>query len=278
MSGIAAVVKGLQLRDTPTMSRNKARSNAFTDAAWTSVDRSEKTVSRDLTRAVVAGLLKSIDNEGVSPGDRLPSEWELCERFGVSRTVVREAVAQLRAQGRIESRRGSGMFVASLSSASPWVDLQVSERLSDVLDTLELRIAIEVESAGLAAERRSEAKLLDIYDALQRFQHAAGDSEASGEADFAFHRAIAVATGNTQFVNIMDLLRTQLIPRQVLGPKFASQDLRDAYQERIFVEHDAIYQSIADRDASRAKEMMRLHLEGSRKRYRDWRFATHSST
>ncbi|KAB2875677.1 MAG: FadR family transcriptional regulator, partial [Bauldia sp.] len=118
---------------------------------------------RNLTSELASRLSEEIVAGKLAPGTRLPTEHELMRSFGVSRTVVREAIAALRSEGLVETRQGSGAFVAADSRRRPFrIDPEGLESVEQVLDVLELRICIEVEAAGLAAERRSTADIATI--------------------------------------------------------------------------------------------------------------------
>ncbi len=135
--------------------------------------------------------------------------------MGVSRTVVREAVAALRADGLVVTRRGSGAYVAGNPTASPFriVAPQIG-RIEDVLDVMELRLAVEVEAAALAAERADRKHVAKVRAALRDIDRALRDGEGAVAEDFAFHRAIAGATGNAQFPRFLAFLGSHVIPRQ----------------------------------------------------------------
>lgn len=165
--------------------------------------------------AKISSALRRDLAEGVfRPGDRLPSESALTREYSVSRTVVREAIAILRADGLVEARKGAGVFAVEVKPAKelPFNDLAVG-RISSVIELLELRTVFEVESAGLAASRRSAVQVEAIVDAHRRV----GDCLAAGlptrDADFEFHLAIAQATQNRRFPEFLQLIRSGIIPR-----------------------------------------------------------------
>lgn len=222
------------------------------------------------------GLVKQIGDELRSEivsgrfeiGDKLPSQAELSERFDVSRTVVREAIASLQADGLLEARQGAGVFITArtppTNGAFQAIDLK---RISSMLETLELRSAVEIEAAGLAAMRRSPAQEEAIFRAHQTVANQIAAGQRSAETDFAFHRAIAAATNNPRFVEFLDLLGQSAIPRTVMQP--ASGNSPPApYLEKIADEHRAIAQAISLGDEAGAREAMRVHLKGSQQRYR----------
>ncbi|WP_425098325.1 FadR/GntR family transcriptional regulator [Tropicibacter sp. S64] len=201
-------------------------------------------------------------------GARLPSEARLCEEYGVSRTVVREAVASLRADGLVEPRRGAGVFVVrdSLDSGLPFTDVDF-DRISSVIEVLELRTGIEVESARLAAMRRSAVQIERIMDAAVDVTKRVQAGETTSEADFAFHLAIADATNNPRFAEVLRMFGAAAIPRKALQ-QGSSVRAPDSYLNFIDEEHRRIVDSILDQDAEAAASAMRQHLEGSQRRYR----------
>lgn len=220
-----------------------------------------------LTDWAVATLRAHVADQALAPGAKLPTEQALCGRLGVSRTVVREAVARLKAEGLLTSRRGSGIFVSRDPGGGPAFDLASPQDLSEVLDMLELRLAIEIEAAGLAAERRSTAAMIGLDGAMAGFERAAGGRDGAAEADVDFHRAIAAATGNAWFPRALAQLG-RIIPRDALGAQFATEAERGRYLDRLLVEHGAIYEAITAGRAGAARAAMRAHLDGSRRRYR----------
>lgn len=224
-----------------------------------------------LTDKVKAGLIDLIAAEQLGAGQKLPTAEQLCLRFAVSRTVIREAIASLQAEGRLISRRGSGVYVSEPSpSLVTGLTMGSPQDLADVLELMELRMSVEIEAAGLAAERRSETDLLRIEQAMSSFaRHMQGQTLAS-DADRALHRAIAQATNNPKFAEFVDHLGERLIPRRALGAAFADITAQAAFLGAIHQEHRVIADAIANRQPLVARNSMRLHLENGRRRYRDW--------
>jgi GntR family transcriptional repressor for pyruvate dehydrogenase complex len=227
------------------------------------------TPPRSLTDALVARIADEISSGRLRRGDRLPTEQELVSAAGVSRTVVREAVAALKALGLVETRQGVGAFVASEVRRRPFqIDPQQSRRLPDMLHVLELRLGIEMESAVLAAQRRTAAHLTRLSDALEAIGLAiARGNEAVGE-DFAFHCAIADATGNPYFRQLLEALGIEAIPRQVLQHNHRLTRDRTHYLLASQEEHRALFGAIDAQDAKRARAVMRRHLHRGTERYR----------
>lgn len=216
-------------------------------------------VVRDHLRAQIA-------SGKYQPGDRLPSEASLTQAYGVSRTVIREAVAALRADGLVDPQRGAGVFVLQPRPGmlAPFSDVD-TERLSSMIELLELRTAIEVEAVALASQRRAPIQEEAIVSALQAFNETASEGVLNPEADFKLHLAIAQATNNPRFPEMLRMLGAQMIPRYALGPQTT---VPTAYLELLKQEHDDIVGAILDGDEEAARNAMRQHLKGSQTRYR----------
>lgn len=209
-----------------------------------------------LAAQIAAGTFK--------PGDRLPSEAMLGEEHGVSRTVIREAIAALRGDGLVMPKRGSGVFVLS-QSPRPLVPLQGVDtaRLSSMIELLELRTGIEVEAAGLAAQRCGPKEEELILSALAQLRDA---TQGDHEADFNLHLSIAEATHNPRFPEMLHMLGAQMIPRHAVSD--APESLTPEYAALLASEHEDIVQAILDKDEAGARSAMRVHLKGAQARYR----------
>jgi DNA-binding FadR family transcriptional regulator len=224
---------------------------------------------RNLAGEVVKRLADAIRGGWLEPGARLPTEQELMTALGVSRTVVREAVAALRADGLVTTRQGSGAFVAADASRIPFrIDPEGLSSIEDVLEVMELRLAVEVEAAAMAAERMTPAGLAPIRRALRAVESALRKGGSAIEEDFAFHRAIAAASGNTRIAELLEFLGHHVIPRQSVRASLTSPDEQREYLARIQDEHDRIFEAIAKGDAAEARKAMRTHLTRSLRRYR----------
>lgn len=203
------------------------------------------------------------------PGDKLPSEAELTRIYSVSRTVVREAIAALRSDGLVEARKGAGVFVLDPSTrpGRAFDDL-TTQRISSVIELLELRTACEIEAAAFAATRRSAVQLEEIYDAHARVETCLRAGEPTRDADFAFHLAIADATQNRRFAEFLQLIRSGIIPRGELQGAEPGARPKD-YNQHLLEEHQRIVDAIATGDAGAARDRMREHLRGSLERYQE---------
>jgi GntR family transcriptional repressor for pyruvate dehydrogenase complex len=237
--------------------------------------------SRSLAEQLETVLTARIRAGVYQPGVKLPSESEVGVESHVSRTVVREALSRLQAAGLVETRHGIGTFVLDIGTPLKFdIDPATSVTIQDALAMLELRIVLEVEAAGLAAARRSEAHLVEMRSILESFEASlAASAEASAATvgpDFSFHLKIAEATGNRYFVEIMSSLGTATIPRNRFTLARAASDPN--YLRTIERQHFDVYEAIKARDPESARMMMRLHLAASRERLRRATFPESTET
>jgi len=200
---------------------------------------------RSLALDVVDALGDRMRGGTLAPGDKLPTESEIMGEFGVSRTVVREALSKLQASGLVQTRHGVGTFVLGSSSATPFrINAEQLETLNDVIAVLELRMGLEVEAAGLAAQRRTEQNLEAMREALAAFSSALDAGRDAIGADYQFHLEIARATRNQHFVAMMGALGLSSIPRSRLDPAKLEDAERLAYLRYVNREHENILQLI----------------------------------
>ncbi len=224
---------------------------------------------RTLAHELVEALGDRIRDGRLSPGNKLATEAALMAEFGVSRTVVREAISKLQASGLVETRHGIGTFVVGLGDGSSFrIAPEQLATLRDVVAMLELRIGVETEAAGLAAQRRTADNLLAMRDALDAFTQAVEAGRDAVSADFMFHLEIARATQNPHFANLMGTLGSMAIPRARLDPAAAPDVERQAYLRRVNAEHESILDAISNQDVEAARAAMRTHLANSRERRR----------
>lgn len=221
-----------------------------------------------LVPAVTADLRRMIELGEAPVGGKLPSTAALTERFGVSRTVVREAIASLQADGLVQSRQGAGVFVLATQAASaiPFAAVDPS-RVSSAIELLELRTALEVEAAALASRRRSPVQEEAIFQACRDIERQIEAGRISTAADLAFHLAIADATNNPRFREFLELMGEAAIPRQSLR-RDETEPVPREYLRQIQDEHRQIAEAISAGDEREAQEAMRTHLKGGLARYR----------
>lgn len=217
-------------------------------------------LSDDLRRRIVEGEL--------AVGDKLPSEAELTRQYDVSRTVVREAIAALRYDNMVEARQGAGVFIRNNqpSGGSPFPPADTA-RISSIIEVLELRAAVEMEAAALAAARRSPAQEEAIIERYQDISKLIDAGQPTQAADMAFHLTIADATNNPRFREFLELLGASAIPRAMLQSGTDTATPKD-YLLKIQEEHRSIAEAISLRDEDAARQAMRVHLIGSQQRYR----------
>jgi len=164
-------------------------------------------VAERLSDRLAARLGGQIDAGALRPGDRLPTEQRLAEAHGVSRTVVREAVHQLRSRGLVRSRQGSGVYVTAAPSGEAFtLDLALIDSIDDVLRVREVRRALEAETAALAAERATRAQVAALRKALRAIDRSTAEARDGVEEDLAFHRLLAEAAGNPHFGRLLEFL------------------------------------------------------------------------
>jgi GntR family transcriptional repressor for pyruvate dehydrogenase complex len=224
---------------------------------------------RTLAVTLVDALGDRIRDGRLAAGQKLPTEAAIMEEFGVSRTVVREAISKLQASGLVATRHGVGTFVVGLGDAAPFrIPPEQLGTLRDVIAVLELRIGVETEAAALAAQRRTPENLAAMRAALAAFVLALEEGRDAVGPDFQFHLEIARATLNRHFAELMNSLGAQIIPRARLQTAEPLTPDRRDYLRRVNGEHDSILDAISAQDPEAARAAMRTHLANSRERRR----------
>jgi DNA-binding FadR family transcriptional regulator len=226
---------------------------------------------KPLTAALIQDLSARIAGATLQPGDRLPTERELMGTFGVSRTVVREAISSLRAEGLVVTRQGKGAFVSREGGRASFrlTESDVAT-LQDVVRVMEVRIGLEAEAAALAARRRTEGQVAQLRAAFEAIEASVESAEAmlDVEADLRFHRLVAEATGNSYFVDLFRQFGPLLIPRARVDTFRHDPAGRSAYLRRVNQEHEQVLRAITAGDADAARAAMRVHLVNGRERIR----------
>jgi GntR family transcriptional regulator, transcriptional repressor for pyruvate dehydrogenase complex len=237
--------------------------------ALSSADAARPRRARGLVQEVVESLAASIRDGAILPGAKLPTESEIMTRFDVSRTVVREAISNLQALNLVETRHGVGTFALAPRAHETFQVGAVDFALvADVIALLELRISLETEAAGLAAQRRTEAHLQNMRQLLDAFNAAIFEESDAVPSDFNFHLEIANATGNRHFSELMAYLGTMIIPRTRINTANAAPEGRQGYLMRVQMEHESIFVAISSQDPEAARAAMRTHLTNSLHRLR----------
>lgn len=209
-------------------------------------------------------LNQRIRDGNYPPDTRLPGEHELAAMLGVSRPIVRDAISRLRDEGIVYSRQGAGTFVQATTSPQTVLAYSPVKTIADIQRCYEFRLTIEPFAAFFAAQRRDEAAIRKIADALAELRDATSHQLHRTDADFMFHRAVTEAANNHYYTASMDALKPHIAVGMhlhglsLMGPRLAL--------EQVFGEHEGIFRAIADGRAEDARVAMRTHLEGSRDR------------
>ncbi|MFK0166594.1 FadR/GntR family transcriptional regulator [Rhizobium sp. NPDC090279] len=229
----------------------------------------------NLRSGLADSLITQIESGDLKPGQRLPTEQAIMEATGVSRTIVREALATLRAKGLITTRQGLGAFVSNDPMPRSFSIIPNDlESIDEVLRVLELRLGIEYEAAGLAALRRTPEDLIRMQDRLDALDRAIEEGGYGAEEDFAFHRTILVATQNSYYSRLFDTFGTAMVPRQWARLDRMTASERQRHAAGMRREHHAIFNAIRDGNEAAARKALRNHLSKSTARFEELRDAS----
>jgi GntR family transcriptional repressor for pyruvate dehydrogenase complex len=222
-------------------------------------------VTQRLSDRLAVLLAAQVENGALQPGDRLPTEQQLAASHGVSRTVVREAVHQLKSRGMLLSRQGSGVFVAVPAENQPLAfDPSVLESVDAVVHVVEVRRVLEGEIAALAAQRATRAQIAGLKRALTAIDAAVSEGRDGVAEDLAFHRAIGEATGNPQFSRLLAFLEQYL--REGMRITRGNEARRKDFMEQVRHEHRAMVEAIAARDPAAARRRATEHITHGERR------------
>lgn len=218
-----------------------------------------------LADRLASRLSAQIERGELAPGDRLPTEAQLAQAHGVSRSVVREAVHRIKSRGLLVSRQGSGVFVASPEAHRALeFDPAVLESVASVVQVVEVRRVLEGEMAALAAARATRAQVAGLRRALAAIDAASASGQDGVAEDLAFHRAVGESTGNPQFGRLLGFLEQYL--RESMRITRANEARRSDFAEAVRKEHRAIVDAIAAGDAPAARRAAARHLAHSQRR------------
>lgn len=211
-------------------------------------------VANLITQEISAGRLK--------PGDQLPTEQALTESFGVSRNVVREAIARLRSEGVVESRQGIGAFLLRTQPATTLrFEAESLKDLEEFRHVFELRAILEIRAAGLAAERRQAQAMKDLKTALGRMRGSQKWAQGGVDADLDFHRAVARATGNPYLVKVSSFITEQM--RESIAKTRERLKSEAEIVDVTIAEHVVIYEAIRDGSPAAARRAMSRHINNA---------------
>lgn len=219
-----------------------------------------------LSDQVAEAIAAEIRSGALAAGDKLPTEAVLVLQFAVSRTVVREAVSQLKSLGLVDSRQGSGVYVKEPGFSPLHFDVSAALSQQAVVQMVEVRRALETEVAGLAAERGSAAQVAHIRQALANLDAAVQQGVDGVAEDVQFHRAIAEAANNPFLIATLDYLSQFLVGATRVTR--ANEARHEDFAQQVGHEHGAILQAIEARDALAARQAAGLHMENAVARIR----------
>jgi GntR family transcriptional repressor for pyruvate dehydrogenase complex len=251
--------------------RSTKRSNDESEAAKDIAEGGTLVLARGqrtrLSDQLYGQIFEQIVSGRLKVGDRLPSEKEICEQFGVSRPVVREALLRLGADGLVTARQGLGTFV----SHQPVARIQTFARAQDVASYLrcqEVRIALEGDAARLAAERRTDEQMEAIEKAYVRFAQNAERGRPDPQDDLDFHASVAAAAQNDFYLQVLEHINESLLGFMRLSLSLTRTGSKQRTQ-RVLEEHSAIVDAIREQDGERARVAMQYHLGQARRRVVD---------
>ena len=217
-----------------------------------------------LSEGVCAELEQRIRSGGYAPGEQLPTEKLLAERFDVSRAVIREAVARLKADGLIESRQGSGAFVTARPRSVNFKLVETDKARPTLAHVMELRALVEMTVSELAARRRSEQDMAAMRAQLEAMDEALRCHGDGSEADDGFHAAIAAATHNPLVQRFVEFLGQHFSDSRRLAWEGGCHAAGGT--ARVQEEHHRLFQAIAAGKPVLARHLAFDHLSGAAKR------------
>lgn len=221
----------------------------------------------NLADRVAAELRRQLREGRFGEAERLPTEMAMSQQFGVSRTVVREAVSRLKSEGLVFSRQGSGVYVRPGGAPNPLlIDATASRSRESVSYIVELRRAIEGESAALAAQRRDQADLEAMRGCIRALDRAVERDEDGVEEDVRFHRCVAEASRNPYVLSVLAFLGQYLAGATRVTR--ANEARRADFAAAVRAEHAAILAAIEEGDAALARKAATRHMTNAVKRIR----------
>ncbi|WP_158626041.1 FadR/GntR family transcriptional regulator [Arsenicitalea aurantiaca] len=219
---------------------------------------------RTLSDTVYQQIYERISANEWPRGTRLPTEIEMADQFGVSRTVIREALLRLRIDGLIASRQGSGTHVIGAPSQRV-VDFAEPGSVADLQRCYEFRVGVEGEAAYLAASRHTRPRIGEIEQTLVAMRACIDENRLGADEDISFHLAVARATENDYYQRTIEsvtrAIRVGMSIAATLSHRPTPQRLGIAISE-----HEGILEAIRNSDPEAARARMRAHIEGARKR------------
>ena len=217
-----------------------------------------RTENQEIQNEIIVQLRDLMNNKNLEPGDKLPSERMLSDKFGVSRSNVREAIQKLEFYGILISKPQSGTFVADIGQIA--VNGMVNDILRleepDFKSLVETRILLELKTVRLAARRRTDADLKQLKSALDAYRKKVENGEDAVQEDLLFHLAIAKASGNSTMNTFMLIITPEILTN---FEKYHVCDKNMAF--RGIEEHQDIFNAIEEQNPQLAKAKMKVHFK-----------------
>lgn len=212
----------------------------------------------EVQKEIISNLKDYIEYKNLEPGDKLPSERMLSEKFGVSRSNLREAIQKLEFFGILKSRPQSGTFIANIGKVAMIGMLEDILKLEDpsFKSLVETRILLELKTVRLASLRRTDEDLDRMRQALDAYKQKVLNGKKAVEEDLLFHLAIAQASKNSTMITFMLIITPEIITN------FEKHHVCDSNLSfKGIQEHEDIYEAIKEQDPKKAKEKMKTHFK-----------------
>lgn len=225
---------------------------------------------RRLPDEVATSITSAIESGQLRPGDRLPTEQELSERFGVARTVVREAISLLKYDGVVESKRGVGAFITDNSQRSAFrISPACFEKRKKIVQLLQLRTGVQAGASALAAETRTDEQMAEIASIFRQMEDAdAQGPEAALERrvdlELLLYRRITEASANEYYVEVTGMIEANI--QNNLRSAFLKNAAASEFGPEILDEHRAVIDALAARDVEGARVATRRRFENAANR------------
>lgn len=229
------------------------------------IDSNAQLGGKTLSDAVYQQIYQRISQGDWPKGTRLPTEIDLAEQFGVSRTVIREALLRLRIDGLIASRQGAGTHVIA-SPNRRVLDFSEPSSVADLQRCYEFRVGVEGEAARLAARNNSPDRLADIEQALQAMDACIANNGLGADEDVAFHLAIARASENDYYVRTVESVIGAIRVGISIAATFFNTNNNTARLQVAQSEHRTIYEAVRQQEPDKALNLMQAHIESARRR------------
>lgn len=223
-------------------------------------------LDKRLPAELASVLERDIQGQKIRPGEQLPTESALARQFAVSRSAVREAIAQLRRAGLVYTRHGSGTYVSETPPRDSVFSLPYGPfDPVELCYVFEIRAEVEAGAAALAARYRSEADLAAMRQCLIQLDQAVSRGRPAAEHDINFHQAIAAASGNRFFIELLEFFAERIVESIIIARSNTAQT-GGGLTYRVQLEHQSVFDAIEEGNPEAARAAMHVHLSNARKR------------